>query len=106
MFCIYLKFITPVYLGIVILFDFSKLTPTFASFNIYKYPPGLCNPDKYSGNPIAFITNGAPILSPFISIVLPLQDIAVFATHLWSFIEIASAPAFINSFTTLSTSIS
>ena len=52
------------------------------------------------------MTNGAPIRSPLMSIVFPLQEIAVVNTHLWSFIDIASAPALINSFTTLKTSIS
>ena len=50
--------------------------------------------------PIAFITNGELIFSPFILIIFPSHVNDVVETTLWSFIDIASAPAFLSSFIT------
>ena len=46
--------------------------------------------------PIALITYGPPIFSSFILITVPIQLIGVVAIILWSFTDIASAPAFLN----------
>ena len=70
------------YLGIVILFDFFKSAPTLAFLNNSKYPPGLDKPANCSGRPIAFITNGTPTFSPFISIIFPPHEIPVVGTIL------------------------
>ena len=85
--------------------DLSNSTPIeYFSFNEFKYPPGLFNPANCSGRPIALITNGAPTFSLFISIIFPPHIIPVVGTNLWSLIDIASAPAFFNSFITLNIS--
>ena len=90
----------------VILFDFFNSAPTLAFFNISKYPPGLDSPANCSGSPIAFITKGVPTFSPLISMIFPPHEMLVVVTSLWSLIDMASAPAFFNSFTTLKTSTS
>lgn len=66
-----------------------------------KYPPTLFTLINTSGIPIAFIVNGAPIFSPFTFMIFPSHSIDDVVTNLCSFIEIASAPAFFSSFTTL-----
>ena len=71
-----------------------------------KYPCGLSKFARFSGSPIALIVNGEPTLSPFIFIIAPPHCIDVVETTLWSFIDIASAPVFFNSFIILSTSMS
>lgn len=86
------------------LFDFFSSTPMLYPFNVSKYPPGLDSAASCSGKPIAFITNGAPTFSWLMSMMFPPHIIPVVGTILWSFIDIASAPAFCNSFITLSTS--
>ena len=68
------------------------------------YPPGLSSVSKLP--PIAFITNGVPTISPFTLVMLPAQLIEVVGIILWSFIDIAIAPAFFNSFTIFNKSIS
>ena len=92
--------------GWSLLFDFFNSASTLYPLNNSKYPPCLDNPANCSGSPIALITNGAPTFSPLISIRFPPQEIPVVGTILWSLIEIASAPAFFNSFTTLKMSTS
>ena len=64
------------------LFDFLSSTPMLYPFSVSKYPPGLDNAASCSGNPIAFITNGAPTFSLFISIILPPHIIPVVGTIL------------------------
>ena len=76
--------------------------PLFSS--LLRYPPGLDKFANASGEPIAFISNGEPILSPFIFIVFPPHIIGVVKIILWLFIDIASAPAFFNSFITFNKS--
>jgi len=49
--------------------------PLFSS--LLRYPPGLDKFANASGEPIAFISNGEPILSPFIFIVFPPHIIGV-----------------------------
>ena len=66
-----------------------------------KYPPTLFTLINTSGIPIAFIVNGAPTFSPFTFMIFPSHSIDDVVTNLCSFIEIASAPAFFSSFTTL-----
>ena len=78
--------------------DFFKSTPILAFFIYDKYPPALFKFARFSGNPIAFIVNGDPIFCPFIVIMFPPHSIDVVGTTLWSFTDIASAPAFFSSF--------
>ena len=76
------------------------------SSNLLNQPPGLDKFARASGEPIAFISNGDPIFSPFIFMMFPPHIIGVVNIILWLFIDIASAPAFFNSLTTFSKSIS
>ena len=70
-------------------------------------PPGLNIPPKIAScEPIALITNGELILLSFINITFPSHVIEVVLIILSSFILIASAPAFFNSLTIVSKSLS
>ncbi len=86
---------------------FDCLTVTGTPCFIYSIePPVLINAEYiYTELPIAFITNGELIFSPFTFITFPSQFIAVVDTTLCSFIEIASAPAFLSSLTTSNKSL-
>ena len=73
-----MKFNTPEYFGIVIEFDFlGVLTFIPLSSNLLNQPPGLDKFARASGEPIAFISNGDPIFSPFIFMMFPPHIIGV-----------------------------
>ena len=89
------------------MFCFVTLETNPNFFNCAKNPPGLCiAPSNASCDPIAFILNGELILFPFINITFPSHVIEVKLVILSSFIDIASAPAFFNSFTSVNKSVS
>ena len=102
----YLKLNTPVYFGIVISLFFCNSTFILRSFNLSNVPSVLFKFANVSGNPIAFITKGEPIFSSFMFITFPPHIIDVVGTTLSLFIDIASAPAFFNSFTMFNISLS